>query len=254
MTIKLFPYKQGSASCKALANALGIKRVKLHGGVWKGRQGDFLINWGSSSQQVVQVAGGATILNHPDNLKVSGNKLETFKVLQNSEGVSIPNFFVEKAGAEATIREGKKIACRTVLNGHSGQGIVIVETVDQLVDAPLYVQYIPKKEEYRVHVMNGEAFFVQRKARKTEVPDDQVNWQVRNLAGGFIYANQNIVPTEGVTEQAKRAIIALGLDFGAVDVVTTARGQVYVLEVNSACGLAGTTLDKYVEAFGKVFQ
>ncbi len=261
MTIKLFPYKQGSASCKALANALGIKRVKLQGGVWKGRQGDFLINWGSSSQQVVQVAGGATILNHPEHLKVSGNKLATFNMLQqvNQGGdeiqhINIPEFSVQKAWAEAKIREGKKVACRTVLNGHSGQGIVIAETVDQLVDAPLYVQYIPKKEEYRVHVMNGEAFFVQRKARKTEVPDDQVNWQVRNLAGGFIYANQNIVPPEGVTEQAKRAIIALGLDFGAVDVVTTARGQVYVLEVNSACGLAGTTLDKYVEAFGKVFQ
>lgn len=260
MTIKLFPYKQGSASCKSLANALGIKRVKLQGGVWKGRQGDFLINWGSSSQQVIQVAGGATILNHPDKLKVSGNKLKSFTDLAHfselhpDQKISCPEFSVEKAWAEAKIREGKKVACRTVLNGHSGQGIVIAETVDQLVDAPLYVQYIPKKEEYRVHVMNGEAFFVQRKARKTEVPDDQVNWQVRNLAGGFIYANQNIVPPEGVTEQAKRAIIALGLDFGAVDVVTTARGQVYVLEVNSACGLAGTTLDKYVEAFGKVFQ
>lgn len=248
MTTKLFPYKQGSASCKALADALGIKRVKLQGGVWKGRQGDFLINWGSSSQKVVETARGAKILNHPDQIKVSGNKLETFKKLKES-GVSIPEFSENKEEAVGWVEDGKKVVCRTLLTGHSGQGIVIAELRDELVDAPLYVKYIPKKDEYRVHVMGGEVIFTQRKARKLDVADDQVNWQVRNLDGGFIYANQNVEAPQGVLDQAKEAIIALGLDFGAVDVVTKRNGEVYVLEVNTACGLSGTTLQKYAEGF-----
>lgn len=257
MTKKLFPYKQGSASCKALADALGIKRIKLQGGRWKGREGDILINWGSSSQQVVEVARGARILNHPDKIKVSGNKRDTFAKIQvfNTDNpnnqVSTPASSTDKGWAIEKIREGKKVVCRTTLTGHSGQGIVIAESVDQLVDAPLYVQYVPKKDEYRVHVMNGEVIFIQRKARKLDVPDDAVNWQVRNLDGGFIYANQDVQAPDLVKEQAKNAIMALGLDFGAVDIITTARGKVFVLEVNSACGLAGTTLNKYVEGFNQ---
>lgn len=258
MTKKLFPYKQGSASCKALAEALGIKRVKLQGGRWKGREGDILINWGSSKDQVVEVAGRARILNPPHKLRISGDKLKTFDTFSLHNGiegqpnkVEFPNYTRDKAVAEGWIREGKKVVCRTTLTGHSGQGIVIAESVDQLVQAPLYVQYIPKKDEYRVHVMNGEVFFVQRKARKLDVPDENVNWQVRNLDGGFIYANQDVQAPEAVKTQAKNAIMALGLDFGAVDVVVTARGKVNVLEVNSACGLAGTTLNKYVEGFSQ---
>lgn len=247
MTIKLFPYKQGSASCKALAEALGIKRVKLQGGVWRGRQGDFLINWGSSSPQVRQVAGGATILNSPEAIKVSGNKLASFKALKEA-GVSVPEFKETREGLEDWLGGTKKIVCRTTLTGHSGQGIVIAETLDQVVDAPLYVKYIPKEHEYRVHVMKGEVFFVQRKARKLDVPDDQVNWKVRNLDGGFIYANQAVECPDEVKEQAKKATEALGLDFGAVDVIVKRNQEVYVLEVNTACGLSGTTLDRYVEA------
>jgi glutathione synthase/RimK-type ligase-like ATP-grasp enzyme len=120
---------------------------------------------------------------------------------------------------------------------------------DQLVDAPLYTRYIKKKEEYRIHVFQGDAFFVQRKARKKEVPDDQVNWKVRNLAGGFIFANQNVEVDDVARNEACNAVAALALDFGAVDIIRGTDGKYYVLEVNTACGLEGTTLEKYVEKF-----
>ena len=53
------------------------------------------------------------------------------------------------------------------------------------------------------------------------------------------------------TDKEKRnaAIKALGLDFGAVDIIyNEAEDQHYVLEVNTAPGLEGTTLQKYTEA------
>ena len=177
------------------------------------------------------------------------NKLKTFEKLKEAN-VAHPEWTTSKEEAAASIRNGRKIVCRTNLEGYGGAGIVIAETVEQLVDAPLYVRYVPKQEEYRIHVMNGEAFFVQRKARKMEVPDDQVNWKVRNLEG-FIYANQNVEVAQEVKDLAIAAVGALLLDFGAVDIIVTNRGKSYVLEVNTACGLAGTTLDKYSEAFRK---
>src|SRR3546814_16068950 len=85
--------------------------------------------------------------------------------------------------------DGDTIVARTVLNGHSGAGIVLCETPEQLaaVDAPLYVVYEPKKQEYRVHVLNGKVVDVQRKARVKDVPDDKVNWKIRNHDSGLIY-------------------------------------------------------------------
>ena len=48
---------------------------------------------------------------------------------------------------------------------------------------------------------------------------------------------------------ALNAIEDLQLDFGAVDVVVSGySGGAFVLEVNSAPGLEGTTVQKYVEA------
>jgi glutathione synthase/RimK-type ligase-like ATP-grasp enzyme len=46
------------------------------------------------------------------------------------------------------------------------------------------------------------------------------------------------------------AVAALGLDFGGVDVIWNERRQMaYVLEVNTACGLEGQTVNDYAEAF-----
>src|SRR3546814_11566955 len=83
------------------------------------------------------------------------------------ELISIPKFFTQKRFAENYMFDGYTIVARTVLNGHSGAGIVLCETPEQLaaVDAPLYVVYEPKKQEYRVHVLNGKVVDVQRKAR-----------------------------------------------------------------------------------------
>ena len=48
-------------------------------------------------------------------------------------------------------------------------------------------------------------------------------------------------------DAAKAAVLALGLDFAAVDVAETRDKRVLVLEVNRAPGLEGVTVAKYVE-------
>lgn len=248
--MKLIPYKMASASAKALADALGVRRLRLEGPP-KALGDEIVINWGCST--IPRAIITTRLLNPPERIQVSVDKLRAFQALKETE-VAIPEFTTERTVAESWIQEGKKVVCRTKLRSYGGDGIVIASSVDELVAAPLYVRYYPKEQEYRVHVMNGQVFFTQRKARKLDVPDEQVNWQVRNLAGGFIYANQAVEAPAPVAEVAIGTCRGLSLDFGAVDILVTPRGKVLALEVNTACGLAGTTLEKYVEAFRNLSQ
>jgi D-alanine-D-alanine ligase-like ATP-grasp enzyme len=148
------------------------------------------------------------------------------------------------------------VMVRKTLTGHSGDGIIYCTQLDQLVAAPLYVQYIKKYSEFRVHCIRtpdaGEyKFFVQRKARKKDVPDDQVNWKVRNIDGGFIYANDpaNVGEyPEELLNQAGLAMTCSGLTFGAVDIIyNKAQKKCYVLEINTAPGLTGRTIQFYAD-------
>lgn len=242
--MKLYPYKPGSASAKALAEALGIQRIRHQGPRLK-VQG--LINWGSSGfRRNLDIRG--QLLNMPEFVKTASNKLETFKELDGH--VPIPEWTTEPQKALEWLAGGSPVVARTVLNGHSGQGLVIVENMGNWTEAPLYTKYIPKKQEFRLHVFRDRVFFMQRKARNRDVPDEQVNWKVRNHGNGFIFAHQDVYVREDAQRHAIMAVGQLGLDFGAVDVIWNQKeDKYYIIEVNTACGLEGTTLDKYVEVF-----
>jgi len=244
----IYPYKEGSRSAKDLAGGLGAKRIKHEGSKFKGRAGKVVINWGSSKLPAELTK--CRVINKPEAVATAANKLSFFAAIV--EHASVPNYTTKRDEALAWVREGKVVVARTILNGNSGAGIVLVEEEADIVDAPLYTEYVPKKQEYRVHVFNGEVIDVQRKARKKEVADEDVNWKIRNMANGFIFARDEAlgdVPAD-VLEQAKLAVVGLGLEFGAADVIFNDKQQrAFVLEVNTAPGLSGTTLDNYVKAF-----
>lgn len=241
--MKLYPYNSGSASAKALAQALGIKRLKREG---KAIKASTLINWGCS-QIHRQIAWADNYLNTPNCVAVAANKLQAFKTLSGHS--PIPEFTEARVEASKWLAEGCTVVCRTVLNGHSGQGIVIAEKEEQLVDAPLYVKYVKKQAEYRVHVFGDKTIHVQKKVvRQGEQPKD---WKVRNLGNGFIFQTEGVELAKAGHEAAITAIKALYLDFGAVDLIYNERSnKFYVLEVNTAPGLGNqSTLNAYANAF-----
>lgn len=254
MSIWIYPYKMGSKSVKALSEALGARVIKREGSRFREGRGKHIINWGAS-----RVPYG-NALNHHSAVALAGNKLHCFKTLNAAE-ISIPEFTTDSNTATDWYGEGKIVVLRHKLNGHSGEGIEIVDPKqgDLMSAAPLYVQYIPKKDEYRVHIFKFEqddvrAIHVQQKKRKLDVADDDVNWQVRNLDGGFIFATGGVEPPEDVIVQAKAALVASGLTFGAVDVIWNQKQQkAFCLEINTAPGLEGTTVTKYAEAFKEYF-
>lgn len=238
---RVLPYRQGSRSAAALAEALGGRVLKLQGSRFIPRRDDVIINWGNTD------AHGRANRNGLD-LRIASNKLTFFQRMP--EGIT-PDYWTNRGGIPD---DAFPVVCRTVLAGHSGDGIVMATTRDQLVDAPLYVRYVKKTDEYRVHVgiHNGEAIVIatQKKARRRDVPDNEVNWQVRNHQNGFIYAREGIDPQPGVLEVARQALMASGLDFGAVDVIWNERQQrAYVLEINTAPGLEGQTVLDYANFF-----
>lgn len=238
----IYPYMRGSNSCKLLKEQLNIKCIKLVNSRFKGKKEKLIINWGCS--KLSDEAMKCNILNHPDNIP---NAIDKRKFFELTGELSVP-YTLSKEEATEWLKKSK-VVVRHVVNGYGGNGIEIIEE-GNLPDAPLYTKYIPKDEEYRLHVFQGKVFFVQRKARRKDVPDDLVNWKVRNLAGGFIFASQNV----DVPEIAKEAAIViqqkLKLDFCAIDMIYNKKSDKwYALEANTAPGICGVTLEKYVEQF-----
>ena len=200
----------------------------------------------------------SSLLNKPDAVKNAQNKLLTFQCLEASQDTLIPEHYVTLETAFQAMIDNPtwKIVQRTLLRGSEGKGISIHDYPSTLEPAPLYVRYIPKTQEYRVHVVKGKVIDVQRKARNSDIPDEDVNWQVRNHKNGFIFMREGVSPDsvpEKVIRNSLESMRLLGLDFGAVDIIWNQQhDKAYVLEVNTSPGMTGTTLDKYCEAFQAV--
>lgn len=254
MKTYLYSHNPHSEGGKELAVALGIKRIKHGNSKFRGAANKTIINWGSG--RLPDQVAACNIINKPQAIINASNKLKSFELFQEA-GVVIPQFFTNEDDALDYMEGGDKrcVVARTVLNGHSGAGIVICNNRDELVAAPLYTAYVKKSQEYRYHVFMGQVVDIQRKARKVDVPDEQVNWQVRNLDGGFIFAREGVVESEDASRNAIMAVEALGLDFGAVDLIYNQHeDKYYVLECNTAPGLAGSTLAGYAERFKEMFE
>jgi glutathione synthase/RimK-type ligase-like ATP-grasp enzyme len=239
-----------SKGARALAKALGGIRIREDRHF---NTDDTVINWGDSqcpcSNQEV------SCLNNRSAIRLAANKLQAFDAL-SAAGVPIPAYAKSKA---AVSWEGVTVV-RHKLSGHSGEGIEICDA-SELPDAPLYVRYIKKEDEYRVHVglayINGpvnegdpqvKVIAVQRKARDRSNPNP--NWQVRNHDNGFIFVRGGFTPPQSVVDAASQALVALGLSFGAVDVIYNRKEhKPYVLEINTAPGLEGTTVTDYANFF-----
>jgi glutathione synthase/RimK-type ligase-like ATP-grasp enzyme len=244
----VFPYKMGSKSAKTLAQILNTKRVYADGNYTPKRR-HVIINWGNSQNPLwanVALKRGTIVLNPPDLVKIASNKLETFKCLEGI--VSIPAFTTDKAVATQWLEDDEcKVMCRKLLNAHSGKGIVVAKEVDELVDAPLYTQYIKKAHEFRVHVFNGKVIDYVQKKKRTGVVDR--NKYVRSVENGWVFCRENILVRDDVKQIAIDAVNTLTLDFGAVDVILGHDGKLYVLEINTAIGIEGTTVESYKAAF-----
>lgn len=244
MTIRVYPYRQRSRSANRLARILGGTVLKTEGVTIVPNSWDIVINWGASKCPSAYTEGSHRVVNPPSAIARASNKRSAFLTM-SAAGVSIPKFSTSIPDIDW---EGLTVV-RHKLTGHSGEGIELVAQGAELPAAPLYVEYVPKKDEYRVHVMGESIILVQRKGARSDY-EGKPDFQIRNHKNGFVFVRNDVSPDERVLDEARKAIKALGLDFGAVDIVwNQSRQKAYVLEVNTAPGMEGSTIGDYAEAF-----
>ena len=177
------------------------------------------------------------------NRRNANNKLSCLLKLEE-HGLPIVPYTREKEVAKTW----KTIVCRHILTGHSGNGIEIKQQGEELPNCPLYTQYIKKTYECRVHVFNGQVIDAQIK-RKVADYEGERNTAVRNIHTGWVYCREDFVLAVPAANLAVAAVAAVGLNFGAVDLIYNQHyNQFYILEINTAPGLEGTTLINYKEA------
>lgn len=241
--IRIEPYKTWSGGAKALGLHAGILRatnrqVQKHGDF------DVVINWGRSERRF-----NGEYINKPECVARASNKLDAANIFAEA-GVPQPDYTTDRVLAQTWVEEGHTVVERRLLRGSAGRGIRLVNPPDGSVGpAPLYTKYVKKALEYRIHVFKGEVIDVQQKKRRLDVPDEEVNYQIRNHANGWVFARDGVVPPTSVTDAAIAAVASLGLDFGAVDIgYNIHREAPAVYEVNTAPGLEGSTLDAYYSA------
>lgn len=246
--MRIYAYKLGSATAKDLARGLGTLIVRPDGNFKNSRLQHKVINWGSTELPKWNFSDN-TFLNHPRNVANAVNKLVAFQLLMEAN-VPTVEFTVDRSVAQRWLDEDFIVACRKLPNSSQGKGMEIVEPGQDLVNAPLFTKFIPKAREYRVHVFNGKVIDVQQKRRRADL-EDTPSGLIKNLENGWVYCREDITPLpEGGEKIAIDAVRALGLDFGSVDMLSK-KGSVYVLEINSASGLEGVTLEKYINEFKK---
>lgn len=98
-----------------------------------------------------------------------------------------------------------------------------------------FMHYIEHDHEFRVHVFLGKSIRISEK---------------QFIDGNKYVTIKPTIDVSHVRKAAKKAIKAVGLDFGAVDVIATA-DEAWVLEVNAAPGVGGSMPKVYAETFEK---
>lgn len=252
--IVMYSYNNGSAGSKELSEAAGIPRIRHNGSKFVAKPNKTLVNWGTTAENFPEFLYPCRIINDPRAVTNAVNKINSFNIFRDA-GVSCPEFTTSHAEAVQWVENGEMVFARTQLRAHSGRGIHIMDPDSPdtwNVNAPLYTKYVKKKNEYRVHVGSGRVIDTQRKGLREEFQGQQdVNWKIQNLANGFVYVrNDGRAVPQCVLDVGIASVAALGLDFGAADVIYNERqNRAYVLEVNTAPGLTGTTVESYANYF-----
>jgi len=256
--LRIYPYLMGSQGAKDLSELLECKRVR-DAGRYTPKVGQTILNWGNRrtpSWLSTASTRRVRILNTPEAVNRASNKLTTLRVLDEA-GISTPEYTTDLTEAHAWLHDGERVIERHELRGSSGAGIRVVSLDDEdtegtLQRAPLYTKYIPKSAEYRIHIFNGRMLdYVQKKRVASERRDDTYSPYIASMERGWVFTRTDVPESPAAISLAQRAITALGLDFGAVDIIYS-EGRYYVLEVNTAPGLAGNTLIKYGNALRRL--
>ena len=245
--MQLYLYKtRPSKTAMELVKAKAVRNLKF-----AKKPPSILLNYGST--KLLQGYNG-TYLNHPTCVAKASDKITTFRLLSEQSIPTVP-WTTNKDEALNWIKTDKAmVVARTLARASSGRGAYFIDNPDLLVDAPLYTKYVKKAAEYRVNVAFGSIINIRQKRRRTDF-EGEVNNLCRTHDNGWVFCSEGVdKENEQLKTLALNSLICLGLDFGAVDIIYNRHyNQYYVLEVNSAPGMEGETLQNFINELKKAF-
>jgi hypothetical protein len=184
----------------------------------------------------------------------SVDKLTQYKWFQQ-QGLSALEFTTSLQEAQKWFANGEVVFGRLLLNASCGDGIVVFNPSveqEQWVHCPVYTKYKKKKREFRVHVFKDKVVAIVEKKRKSGW-NGQQDTKIRNLANGYVFCQETDLTQNDlehrITNLALAAAKVSGSDFKGVDLgYNEKQDDLLVIEVNSAPGVEGSNVDKYVKA------
>lgn len=286
----------------ALAEALDIKSGRITPTL---KSTKVVIGWGAKTDKDINFGASVTILNHPNAIRANRDKLKALNLMTSAK-VAVAPF----AAADQVIGQLDSKAHALALpvigrtNYHQGGANfwtcltrTHVNDVIGILNGKLkkkgyFQNYIDIDAEYRLHIVNGELIYAQRKVPRDDLKDAHVEQQsdkIRRMAeknkktldeatlkyaleyqGSKIAGADNIIKSntrgwkfsnvnldkvnKNLLDEANNALKAVNLQFGAVDCALDTNGKAWIIEVNTGPGLEGTPFKKYVAAFQKAIN
>jgi hypothetical protein len=171
-------------------------------------------------------------------------KIEQYKWFKE-QGLQALDFTTSHAEAKSWA-EDQVVVCRTLTHSSEGKGIVVAESPSQVVVAPVYTKYKKKKKEFRIHIFKDKVVHVLEKRRKTNF-EGTTDAKIRNTANGYVFCSDGVVEPVGLRDLALAASKVTKSDFKGVDIgYNEKKNELFVIEVNSAPGIEGSNVDRYV--------
>jgi hypothetical protein len=144
---RIYPYKMASQSARRLRDALNGKLIKLENSRYIPRENHTIINWGNSNVPAWEPFHN--IVNEPEMVGIASNKLTALGVLHD-ESVPAVDYTDDSAAAQEWLNQGHRVYARHQLNGHSGEGIEVIE--------PNTTPVLSAEQEEQLEVLDDVSF------------------------------------------------------------------------------------------------
>lgn len=201
---------------------------------------DLLIRYGVS-----EGSDAPTTLNRAEAIATAAHKTRALLAMDRA-GVLVPKY--AGPGEVDSLDPNNHTILGRSNTGSGGTDIRVYRPGEPRAVHQLYTQFVPSVREMRIHVFQGEMIHAQIKQYRGD--GEAPTHPIRNHSRGWVFVPYvRTRPNQDRIDAAVAAVEALGLDFGAVDLLVGDDGRSYVLEVNTGPGLTPRTALAYARAF-----
>lgn len=234
-----------------------------------------VIRFGSTTdmQDTVTNGGNRIEINTIDAVKNSSNKLLMKQCFDNFQ-IKTATWFKNDNIIEEANKIGYPIISKNIF-GSRGKGNIKHNDQESLqkwlnqhknnIDNYIFEKFYNYNREYRLHVTKEGCFYTCRKMLKNDTPEEKRWYRNDDNCNWIVEENELFdkpVNWEDIQKECVKALNAVGLDVGAVDLrvqsATNKKGEkrknpeFIIVEINSAPSFGEITLQKYINELPKI--